>query len=124
MAVNSRELLARICRRWMKVFQDEVRGWTDGFLRDALDPAKLMDLMRQMGVDLSRLPGLVGQQPLFDPYQILGLDKSASDDELKKRYRELVNKLHPDKSGTPGTGFLLQIVLAAYEMIKRQRGFQ
>jgi hypothetical protein len=124
MAGKSGELLARICRRWMKVFQEEVRGWTDSALRGALDPAKLMDLMRQMGVDFSQLTGMAGQQPVFDPYQILGLDKSASDDELKKRYRELVNKLHPDKSGTPGTGFLLQIVLAAYEMIKRQRGLQ
>jgi hypothetical protein len=124
MAGKSGEFLARICRRWTRVFQEEVRGWTDSALRGALDPAKLMDLMRKMGVDFSRLPGLAGQQPLFDPYQILGLDKSASDDELKERYRELVNRLHPDKSGTPGTGFLLQIVLAAYEMIKRQRGLQ
>jgi hypothetical protein len=124
MAGNSKELLVRICRRWTKVFLEETKGWTDSFFRDALNPAKLMDLMRQMGMDLSQLPGMAGQQPVFDPYQILGLDKSASDDEVKKRYRELVNKLHPDKSGTPGTGFLLQMVLAAYEIIKRERGLQ
>jgi hypothetical protein len=124
MAGNNEELLVRICRRWMEVFLEEMQGWTNGFFRDALDPAKLMDLMRQMGVDFSQLPGMAGQQPVFDPYQILGLDKSASDDEVKKRYRKLINKLHPDKSGTPGTSFLLQMVLAAYEMIKRQRGLQ
>jgi hypothetical protein len=122
MAGNGGDLLVRICRRWMKVFLEETKGWTDGFLRGTLDPAKLMDLMRQMGVDFSQLTGMVGQQPVFDPYQILGLDKSASDDEVKKRYRELVNKLHPDKSGTTGTSFLLQMVLAAYEIIKRERG--
>ena len=124
MAGNSKELLVRICRRWMEAFLEEMQGWRNSFFGDALDPVKLTDLLRQMGVDLSQLPGMAWQQPIFDPYQILGLDKSASDDELKERYRELVNKLHPDKSGTPGTGFLLQIVLAAYEMIKRQRGLQ
>jgi len=108
----------------MEAFLEEMQGWRNSFFGDALDPVKLTDLLRQMGVDLSQLPGMAWQQPIFDPYQILGLDKSASDDELKERYRELVNKLHPDKSGTPGTGFLLQIVLAAYEMIKRQRGLQ
>ena len=43
---------------------------------------------------------------------------------MKKRYRELLRKLHPDTSGTPGTSFLLQMVMAAYEMIKRERGWQ
>lgn len=124
MAGNSKDILVRICRRWTEVFLEEMQGCTNSFFRDALDPAKLMDLMRQMGLDFSQLPGMAGQQPVFDPYQILGLDKTASDDEVKKRYRELINKLHPDKSGTPGTGFLLQMVLAAYEIIKRERGLQ
>jgi hypothetical protein len=36
-------------------------------------------------------------QAAFDPYQVLGLDQSASDEEVKKRYRELLFKLHPDR---------------------------
>jgi len=55
---------------------------------------------------------------------VLGLDKTAGDDEIKKRYRELLRKLHPDTSGTPGTSFLLQMVIAAFEIIKRERGWQ
>ena len=54
----------------------------------------------------------------------MGLDKSASEEEVKKRYRELLRKLHPDTAGVEGTAFLLQMVLAAYEMIRQERGWQ
>lgn len=34
-----------------------------------------------------------------DPYKILGIDKSASETEIKKAYRSLAMKHHPDKGG-------------------------
>ena len=33
---------------------------------------------------------------MIDPYSILGISRDASDDEVKKAYRKLSRKDHPD----------------------------
>ena len=115
--------LARI-QQLMASIMEELLGAMNDMLGGVFDPATIVQLMKNYGIDVSQLSSMVGQQPGLDPYRILGLDKTASDEDVKKRYRELLRKLHPDTSGTPGTSFLLQMVMAAYEMIKRERRWQ
>jgi DnaJ-class molecular chaperone len=92
----------------------------EDLLRDAFDPEIFLHFMRSQGTGQA---GKAMGQPGFDPYEVLRLDRDASDEEVKKRYRELLHKLHPDTAGVEGTEFLVRVVVMAYEVIKRERGW-
>lgn len=54
-----------------------------------------------------------------DPYQVLGVSPDASDEEIKKAYRRLAKKYHPDLNpGDAAAAQKMQEVNAAYEQIK------
>ena len=57
-----------------------------------------------------------------DLYSILGVDKNASDDEIKKAYRKLAHKHHPDKKGGDEAKF--KEINGAYQTLsdKQKRG--
>ncbi|KAI1485068.1 DnaJ domain-containing protein [Biscogniauxia mediterranea] len=38
-----------------------------------------------------------GEPPVIDPYEVLGLERSATPDQVKSAYRKLALKNHPDK---------------------------
>ena len=104
--------------------RDNVLGWMDDLLRDAFNPESFLRYAAGLGIDLSQVPNLVGKNDGFDPYRVLGLEKTARDEEVKKRYRELLKKLHPDTAGVRGTDFLLQMMIAAYREIAKERGWE
>ncbi len=106
----------------------ELQGWMEELVRGVADPRSVATLMRSLGLDASTLFDFsrraTSTASSLDPYRILGLESTASDQEIKRRYRELVHKLHPDTAGVEGTEFLLQTVMAAYRQIARLRGWR
>ena len=52
-----------------------------------------------------------------DPYRILGVAHKASDEEIKKAYRRLVKKYHPDVNKNPGAEEKFKEIQNAYDTI-------
>ena len=64
------------------------------------------------------------------PYRVLEIDRSASGDEIKKAYRKMANKYHPDKVAHLGKEMQdlaeekFKAVNDAYQNIKKERGIK
>ena len=57
-----------------------------------------------------------------DPYRVLGVSPQASDDEIKKAYRALAKKYHPDvNNGSPEAEARMKEVNEAYSMVMKLR---
>ena len=60
-----------------------------------------------------------------NPYKVLGVSEDATDEEVKKAYRDLVRKYHPDKYGDNPLADVaaekMKEINAAYDQITRDR---
>ena len=60
-----------------------------------------------------------------DYYEVLGVDKNVDDAELKKAYRKLARKYHPDVNpGDKEAEKKFKEIQSAYEKIKAARGLK
>jgi len=73
----------------------------------------------------------VGEAAGPSPYAVLGVDPKASEEEIRRRYRELVREHHPDRliaKGMPEefikqANDKLAAINTAYDRIAKERGF-
>ena len=87
-------------------------------------------ISRYMGINTSDFESIKAMfvKKVDDAYTILGIDSSATDDEVKKAYREMAKKNHPDKVAYLGEDVRkaaekkFQEINDAYDKIKKQRG--
>lgn len=63
-----------------------------------------------------------------DYYSVLGVSKGATDEELKKAYRKMALKFHPDKNQSAGAEEKFKLIGEAYDVLsdpkKRQVSFE
>lgn len=52
-----------------------------------------------------------------DPWEVLGLKHGASLRDIKKAFRELISKWHPDRNSDSKATEMSQIIIAAYSYL-------
>lgn len=86
----------------------------------------LANLLQVPPMDFRSVQGMF-KQNLNADYEVLGIDANVSDEEVKKAYRQLAIRYHPDKVASmgeevqKGANEKFQRIQSAYENIKKAR---
>ena len=103
---------------------------SDGSISD-VEIKKIDQIAAALGIRFSNFESIKAMfvQQAGNAYKILEIDSSATDAEIKKAYRTMAKKYHPDKLNTAdlamkkGAQEKFQKIQAAYEKIRKERGF-
>jgi len=133
--------LQRICQDIRMRMQPEVRvqllhylygiAKADGHVAQSESNViqRIADMMGVSNVDFESVKNMFYRNVNSD-YKVLGLDSNATDEEVKKAYRKMAIKFHPDKVAQMGEEYQkgakekFQKIQDAYEAIKKERGMK
>jgi len=86
---------------------EEMQGFLQALFASTFDAATILNFTQRLGADFAgSVPGNASRQHEVDPYKVLGLDRSSAEECVRRRYRDLLRKVHPDTAGVEGTEFL------------------
>lgn len=119
-------------------------AFADGRI-DAAEHEAMLHIARRLGLsaaDYARLEALLiarargaaptAEEALPEAYKTLGIESAASNAEIKRAYRRLINQHHPDKLVARGLPEAMvniaqeraQEIQTAYDVVKRARGMR
>lgn len=102
----------------------------DGHVHE-LELKTILDISGYLGINMADFNSIKAMyfRDTNSDYKILEIEPAATDEEVKKAYRRMAVKFHPDKVASLGDEFQraahekFQSVQQAFENIKKQRGF-
>jgi DnaJ like chaperone protein len=90
---------------------------------------QIAEMMGVSNVDFESVKNMFYRNVDSD-YKVLGIEATATDEEVKKAYRKMAIKFHPDKVAQMGEEYQkgakekFQKIQESYDAIKKRRGFK
>lgn len=94
-----------------KTYEKYHSGWGDDYEEVGTRKNTSIDEEFRKAAQNSELP---------DYYKVLGLPRDATQEDIKKQYRVLAKKSHPDKTGHGGSKEIMAGINEAYEVLSDQ----